>query len=470
MPAISHGRTAPTLSLVAHSPARARLFDVVTLIAVIALFAVNFVTRQKLSAAVDADELLPVALIALRFGRRAGLAGAVVAITLTAAWELGHADGTVTLLGYVSRIGAFILVGLLLGTFVDQRRRAEAKLLRYFDASLDLLATVDTSGHFVRVNPAWETTLGYTPAELMARPYIEFVHPEDRQATLEQSTHLRQDRRDLVRFRNRYLTADGEVRWLEWNVHASTRDGFSHATARDITIQVAAEHQLKSNAQTLERMVAARTAELDEARAETLARLARAGEYRDDDTFQHTERVGATSAEVAAWLSLDGEQVSLIREAAPLHDIGKLAISDSILLKPGPLTDAERTEMQTHAEIGARLLGGSRSPVLNMAATIAASHHEHWDGGGYPARLSGESIPLWGRIVAVADVFDALTHDRPYKRAWTSYRAIEEIERQSGRHFDPRVVVAFLATRGVGAARTPKVVGARSAAGALNAA
>jgi PAS domain S-box-containing protein/putative nucleotidyltransferase with HDIG domain len=354
--------------------------------------------------------------------------------------------------------------------FVEQRWRAEARLLRYFDASLDLLATADASGHFVRVNPAWQTALGYTPAELMARPFIEFVLPEDRQATLEQATRLRQQKRDLVRFRNRYVAADGEVHWLEWNVHAPTRDGLSHATARDITIQVAAERQLENSAATLERMVAARTAELDEARAETLARLARAGEFRDDNTFQHTERVGATSAEVAAWLGLDGEQVALIREAAPLHDIGKLAISDTILLKQGPLTDAERSEMQTHAEIGARLLGGSNSPVLEMASTIAASHHERWDGGGYPAGLSGESIPLWGRIVAVADVFDALTHDRPYKRAWPAARAIGEIRRQSGRHFDPRVVEAFLATRRRSAAPAPQMRGARPAATASRAA
>lgn len=454
----------PARSLTTHSPSRTRLLDAATLLAVVAMFTVSFVTRHKLSNAVDADELLPVALIALRFGQRAGLAGAVAAITLTAAWELSHQDGTVTLFGYVSRVGASILVGLVLGTFVEQRRRAEAKLLRYFDASLDLLATSDASGRFQRVNPAWTTALGYAPAELLARPFIEFVHPEDRQATLEQVARLREGRRDVMRFRNRYLAADGEVHWLEWNVHAPARDGLSHATARDITIQVAAERQLESNAMTLERMVDARTAELDEARAETLARLARAGEFRDDNTFQHTERVGATSAEVAAWLGLDGEQVALIREAAPLHDIGKLAISDAILRKKGALTDAERVEMQTHAEIGARLLGGSNSPVLNTAATIAATHHERWDGGGYPTGLSGESIPLWGRIVAVADVFDALTHDRPYKNAWPVELAIEEIERQSGRHFDPRIVAAFLATRRGSAPRAPEAVGASSAA------
>jgi len=164
-------------------------------------------------------------------------------------------------------------------------------------------------------------------------------------------------------------------------------------------------------------------------------------------SFQHTERVGTLAAEIAARLALEPAQVATIRKAAPLHDIGKFAIPDGVLLKRGPLTDAERATMQTHAVIGAQLLSGSRSPVLQMAAVIAASHHERWDGRGYPARLSGESIPLVGRIVAVADVFDALTHARPYKQAWPVERALREILLLAGTHFDPRIVAAFTATR-----------------------
>ena len=152
-------------------------------------------------------------------------------------------------------------------------------------------------------------------------------------------------------------------------------------------------------------------------------------------------------------LALDSEQVDLIREAAPLHDIGKLAIPDHILLKPGPLTPEERKIMEGHAEAGRRLLAGSSSPVLRMATVIAASHQERWDGSGYPAHLSGESIPLVGRVVAVADVFDALTHDRPYKSAWPDAQAVAEIERMSGHDFDPCVVAAFLATRTAQAAK-----------------
>jgi len=166
-----------------------------------------------------------------------------------------------------------------------------------------------------------------------------------------------------------------------------------------------------------------------------------------DRLSHHTNRVGRAAAEIASELGLEPALVELIREAAPLHDIGKLAIPDEILLKPGPLTLEERVRMQSHAEIGGDVLRGSCSPVLRLAATIAMSHHERWDGSGYPAGLSGEAIPLVGRIVAVADVFDALTQDRPYKRAWPQELALAEIKRTAGSHFDPCVVDAFLSVR-----------------------
>jgi HD domain len=194
----------------------------------------------------------------------------------------------------------------------------------------------------------------------------------------------------------------------------------------------------------LERRVEERTRELVDARAETLQRLAGAAEYHDGDTFQHTERVGVTAAEIASRLGLPTDQIGLLREAAPLHDVGKLAISDTILLKAGKLSAEEYEVMKTHAELGARLLSGSSSPVLQMATVIAASHHERWDGAGYPAGLVGRAIPWVGRIVAVADVFDALTHDRPYKAAWPVAQAIAEIEGAAGSQLDPDVVAAFL--------------------------
>jgi HD-GYP domain-containing protein (c-di-GMP phosphodiesterase class II) len=206
----------------------------------------------------------------------------------------------------------------------------------------------------------------------------------------------------------------------------------------------AVSRAVADGARSLEAKVAERTRELDEARAETLHRLAVAAEYRDDDTFHHTQRVGTSSAEIAACLGLSAEQIRLLREAAPLHDVGKIAIPDRILLKPGTLGPQEYEVMKTHATLGARLLAGSSSSVLQMATVIAESHHERWDGAGYPNRLAREAIPLVGRVVAVADVFDALTHDRPYKSAWSVEQAVAEIQSAAGSQFDPRVVAAFL--------------------------
>jgi putative two-component system response regulator len=220
-----------------------------------------------------------------------------------------------------------------------------------------------------------------------------------------------------------------------------------HAIARDVTVLHEAEDQLANNARALEHLVAERTRELDDARAETLRQLAIAAEYRDDETYQHTERVGHVASRLALGLGLPAGQVTLLRHAAPLHDVGKLAIPDCILLKPGRLTPEEFEVMKTHAAIGQRLLSGSSSPVLQMAAVIAGGHHERWDGSGYPAGLAGEGIPLVGRIVAVADVYDALTHDRPYKSLWPTEQAIGEIRRAAGSQFDPGVVDAFLQTR-----------------------
>jgi len=201
--------------------------------------------------------------------------------------------------------------------------------------------------------------------------------------------------------------------------------------------------QIQSQNQMLEAKVRERTRELEAAQLEILERLARAAEFRDDTTGQHTERVGHMAALLARELGLPDAQVSLIRRAAPLHDVGKIGIPDSILLKLGPLTAAEFELVKTHTTIGARILSGSRFALLRLAEEIAFSHHERWDGTGY-ASLAGDQIPLAGRIVAVADVFDALTQKRPYKAAWPLQDAVAEIDRQRGRQFDPDVVEAFL--------------------------
>ncbi len=192
----------------------------------------------------------------------------------------------------------------------------------------------------------------------------------------------------------------------------------------------------------------ARTAELEVAQQEIVTRLAMAAEYRDDVTGKHTWRVGYVAGRLGAALGLTPAQTEVLRSAARLHDVGKIGIPDHILLKPGKFTDEEYEAMKLHTVRGAQMLSGSQSALLRMAEEIALTHHERWDGRGYPHGLSGEEIPLVGRVVSVADVFDALTHERPYKRAWTTGEALAEIGRGSGTQFDPRVVEAALRLMG----------------------
>lgn len=420
-----------------------------TVVVALVLFAAVFALRAIDSNPVHAEGVLylvPVAMLALRFGLRGGLGGALFGVVLVLIWAQIHGNAGLTTANYLTRIALLVALGVLLGMFVERRRRLEAEIVRYYDGSLDLLATANFDGFLTRVNPAWTRTLGHSPGVLCARPFVDFVHPDDREATIAETQGLAEGH-DMVGFRNRYRTADGGYRWLEWSASASLSEGAIHAVARDVTVLHEAEHQLANSAKCLEELVAERTQELDETRAETLRQLAIAAEYRDDETYQHTERVGHVAAKLALGLGLPAGQVTLLRQAAPLHDVGKLAIPDRILLKPGKLTEEEFEVMKTHAELGGRLLSSGSSRVLQMAALIAATHHERWDGAGYPHGLAGEKIPLVGRIVAVADVFDALIHDRPYKAAWPLQRAIAEIERCAGSQFDPRVVAAFVALR-----------------------
>lgn len=183
---------------------------------------------------------------------------------------------------------------------------------------------------------------------------------------------------------------------------------------------------------------------LEEAYIETIARLSIAAEYKDDTTGFHVKRVGVISAEIARALELDDLFVDSIFHAAPLHDIGKMGIADHILLKPGKLTVDEWHIMKTHAEIGKKILENSRSEIIQMAEVIAYTHHEKWLGEGYPLGLLKEEIPIESRIVALADVYDAVTSKRSYKEAFPKERAMEIIIEGRGNHFDPEVVDAFM--------------------------
>jgi putative two-component system response regulator len=202
--------------------------------------------------------------------------------------------------------------------------------------------------------------------------------------------------------------------------------------------------QLRQQNLTLEDRVRARTQELQEAHIQTLRRLAKAAEYRDDATGKHAERVGELAKRIAAALHWPKPDVELIRMAAPLHDIGKIGIPDSILLRPEQLTVEEMRVMQTHTTIGASILSGSEVPLLRLAEEIALAHHERWDGKGYPRGLAGEGAPAAGRLVAVADAYDALTSDRVYRAALPRERALEVLRKGAGEQWDPTITAALL--------------------------
>lgn len=234
--------------------------------------------------------------------------------------------------------------------------------------------------------------------------------------------------------------------------------GGSHLRVLQVAAErISTEIQLHTSNRRLEELIEERTSDLTaalerlravnsqllEASRDTVMRLARAAEFRDGDTGEHVERMSSYSQVIARQMGMAPEEQALIKLAAPMHDVGKIGIRDSILLKQGRLTSEEWEQMKEHPTIGARILGGSRSKLLQMAEEIANSHHERWDGTGYPHARKGEEIPLVGRIVALADVFDALTTPRVYKDAWSVEDAVAHIQREQGKHFDPAVVAAF---------------------------
>lgn len=206
------------------------------------------------------------------------------------------------------------------------------------------------------------------------------------------------------------------------------------------------EVQRRFDEEILEEELTRRTAALRSSREELALRLIAASEYRDNETGAHIRRIGLYSAALARRLGWSASEVETIRLAGPMHDIGKIGIPDRILQKPGKLSAGEWKLMQQHTTIGAKILAGSANEQLELARTVALYHHEKWDGSGYPHGLAGEEIPLPARIVAVVDVYDALTHARCYKPAWPEVKAVRELQDGRGRHFDPALVNVFLAS------------------------
>ena len=216
------------------------------------------------------------------------------------------------------------------------------------------------------------------------------------------------------------------------------------ARARNMLSLNEARKHMADQASWLAGEVRKATQEIVQRERETVFRLTKAAEYRDPETGAHILRMSHYSMLIARALGLPEDDQQLLLEAAPMHDIGKVGISDNILLKPGPLTPEEFEVMKQHAIFGYELLAGSSSKLLQAAAEIAKGHHEKFDGSGYPGGISGQDIPIFSRIVAVADVFDALTSERPYKKAWSVEAAVDFLKKGAGTHFDPACVNAFL--------------------------
>jgi PAS domain S-box-containing protein len=388
--------------------------------------------------------LASIALCAIEFGQAGGLCAGLVGVAVVVTLGLTTSQPELTVTGYVSRGVALPFFGWLVGRLVDSRvdqvelRMSHADLL-----SLDLLGTFSFDGRFEAVNPAWRRTLGWSPGALLGRSFFDLLHPDDHQSTRAKLALLIEGS-DAVGFRTRYRAHDGSYRWLEWNARASATEKLIYANARDVTVLKDAEDVLHRHGEDLEQTIRKRTSELDQSRSETLRCLALAAEYRDDDTHQHTERVGQTAMLIARELGISEGTAQILRFAAPLHDIGKLGVSDTILLKPGKLTATEFRLMKRHTQVGAAILAHSSSVVLQMGAQIALSHHERWDGSGYPDGLAAQEIPLAARITAIADVFDAITHERPYQSSRPIDFALAEILHGSGTQFDPATVRAFL--------------------------
>ncbi len=215
------------------------------------------------------------------------------------------------------------------------------------------------------------------------------------------------------------------------------------ARVRSLLKAKALHDQMVRHQENLEAEVARRTIKLRSVALDTILRLSQAGEFRDELTGNHVARMAAYSAAVARTMGLPERTVDAILLAAPLHDVGKIGVPDQILLKPGPLTPEEWVPMKAHTTMGGQILGGAESGFLRLAEVIALTHHERWDGKGYPRGLAGKAIPLAGRIVAIADVFDALTARRPYKEPFNLEKSLGIIRQGSGGHFDPAVTEAF---------------------------
>jgi putative two-component system response regulator len=334
----------------------------------------------------------------------------------------------------------------------DVSREARILIIDDHEANIEALKRILRSAGFVSVNSTTDPMIGVALVQTWAPDLVLLDLHMPRLDGFGVLESIRPQLRDGGYLPVLMLTADSSDETKRRALAGGAKDFLTKpfdATEVVLRIENLLETRslyttIRKDNELLEQRVAERTRELEQAQVEILQRLAAAAEFRDDDTGEHTHRVGHLAALLTTEIGLSADHVDVIRRAAPLHDVGKIGIPDSILLKPGRLTRAERRIMRTHVTIGAAMLAGGRSPLVQTAERIALSHHERWDGKGYPDGSTGERIPIEARVVAVADFFDALTHKRPYRPAWSVERTVAKIVAERGSHFDPVVVDALL--------------------------
>ncbi|MEA2492473.1 MAG: hypothetical protein QOJ29_384 [Thermoleophilaceae bacterium] len=343
-----------------------------------------------------------------------------------------------------------------------ERSRRDGLLAAAAASMAEGLVALDGDSNIVLVNTAAEQILGYSQEQLVGRHAHSALHDQPPGAALHRAEAcpliVPEDGARPRTDDDLFVRSDGSLVPVGHSCSPLEVDGILRGTAivfRDATIQQAAETAHDDAArehEVLKGVVINGKSELRKAlsgltvaNAELVRRLSKAVEFRDEDTGAHTQRIGRLAGALADAAGLDADFCERIRLAATLHDVGKVAVPDAVLLKPGKLDAAERTIIEQHAEQGYRLLRGSASLLLDLAASIAWTHHERWDGAGYPRGLAAEEIPVEGRLVAIADVFDALSNDRVYRKAFPLEKVLEIMREGRGTHFDPHLLDAFLA-------------------------
>jgi len=321
-------------------------------------------------------------------------------------------------------------------------RTLEERIQTLMDAAPVPIYIKDRRRRYTIANRVANEVAGLGPNELIGMTDSDFMSPESEQVVAEsdrtilksgetyeaeETVTVGEEEKTFLTVKFPYLDDTGQIAGIS-------------GISTDITAKRQAEELQEQLAATQQKAIE----ELRASRQETVERLTLAIEMHDADTGRHVSRMASTAAFLASQLGLDHETVLLLRTAAPMHDVGKVATPDEILRKEGPLTPQEREEMQRHTTVGHEILSGSDSVLLQMAAEVALTHHERWDGSGYPLGLKSTEIPIEGRIVAVADAFDAMLSDRCYRPALSVAEATETIAAESGTHFDPAIVDVLL--------------------------